>query len=263
MSEDQVESEAEAGNARRAGGSLSLGRLIPILILLAGLGAFFLFDLHQYVTADALKQHREALRAWVADYGVWSVVIFGVIYLLVAAFSIPGGAVLTVAGGFLFGPYVATLCIVIGATLGAMTLFLAARYAIADLLRAKAGPFLGKIEQGFNEDGMSYMFILRLVPLFPFWLVNLAPAFLGVPLRTFAVSTFIGIIPGTFVYALVGDGAGAVFDQGGDIDFGIISEPRVLAPIVGLIVLAFVPVVYKRLRARKARQGTGHHGGTA
>ena len=177
------------------------------------------------------------------------------IYVLVAAFSIPGGAVLTVAGGFLFGPYVATVCIVIGATIGASMLFLAARYAFADLLRAKAGPFLGKIEQGFNEDGMSYMFILRLVPLFPFWLVNLAPAFLGVPLRTFVISTFIGIIPGTFVYALVGDGAGAVFDQGGDIDFGIIFEPRVLAPIIGLVVLACVPVIYKRVKARKARNG--------
>lgn len=256
MSEKQV----ETGGARSTGGRLPLGRLVPVALLVAGLIAFFALGLHRYVTPDALKEHRVSLKMWVDNYGIWSLVVFGAVYVVVAALSIPGGALLTITGGFLFGPYHATITVLIGATLGGTALFLAARFALADFLRAKAGPYLQKIENGFNENGMNYMLILRLVPLFPFWLVNLAPAFLGVPLRTFVISTFFGIIPGTVVYALVGDGAGAVFDQGGEIDLWIIFEPRILAPIIGLIVLALIPVIYKWWRTRMAVNNGGPHG---
>ena len=151
----------------------------------------------------------------------------------------------------MFGPSVATAVVVIGATCGATILFLAARYAFADYLRGKAGGAMRRMEAGFNENPVSYMLILRLVPLFPFWLVNLVPAFLGVKIRVYVLSTLFGIIPGTFVYALVGDGAGAVLDAGGDLDLGIIFEPRILAPIVGLALLACIPIVYKRFRTRR------------
>ena len=232
-------------------GGLNVKRLLPIVVLVAGLVAFFAFDLDRFVTLDALKTHREVLQGWVESQGALAWLVYAAIYMAAVAFSIPGGAVLTIAGGFLFGPYVATSVVVIGATCGATILFLAARYAFADYLREKAGGAMRRMEAGFNENPVSYMLILRLVPLFPFWLVNLVPAFLGVKIRIYFLSTLIGIIPGTFVYSLVGDGAGAVLDAGGALDLGIIFEPRILAPIVGLALLACIPIVYKRIQARR------------
>ncbi|MDE0336000.1 MAG: TVP38/TMEM64 family protein [Defluviicoccus sp.] len=234
-----------------ASGGLNVKRLLPIAVLVAGLVAFFAFDLDRFVTLDALKTHREALHGWVDSQGVVAWLVYAAIYMAAVAFSIPGGAVLTIAGGFMFGPFVATGVVVIGATCGATLLFLAARYAFADYLRRKTGGAMRRMEAGFNENPVSYMLVLRLVPLFPFWLVNLVPAFLGVKLRTYFLSTLVGIIPGTFVYALVGDGAGAVLDAGGDLDLGIVFEPRFLAPIVGLALLACFPILYKRIQTRR------------
>lgn len=231
----------------------SLGRLVPILILLAGLAAFFLFGLDDYVSFDVLRDNRANLLDLVARYGIVAGLCFIGVYALVAAFSIPGGALLTITGGFLFGPVFGTIYVVIGATLGASALFLAARYAFADLLRAKAGAAIRKMEDGFRENAFNYLLLLRLVPLFPFFVVNLVPAFLGVTLRTYVVATFIGIIPGSFVYALVGNGLGAIFDRGEVPDLGAIFQPQFLAPILGLAVLAVIPVVYKKMKDRKNR----------
>lgn len=229
----------------------SLGRLVPILILVAGLAAFFLFGLDDYVSFDVLRDNRANLLDLVARYGIVAGLCFIGIYALVAAFSIPGGALLTITGGFLFGPVLGTVYVVIGATLGASALFLAARYAFADLLRAKAGAAIRKMEDGFRENAFNYLLLLRLVPLFPFFVVNLVPAFLGVTLRTYVVATFIGIIPGSFVYALVGNGLGAIFDRGEVPDLGAIFQPQFLAPILGLAVLAVIPVIYKKMKDRK------------
>ncbi len=229
----------------------SLGRLVPILILLAGLAAFFLFGLNDYVSFDVLRDNRANLLDLVARYGIVAGLCFIGVYALVAAFSIPGGALLTITGGFLFGPVFGTIYVVIGATLGASALFLAARYAFADLLRAKAGAAIRKMEDGFRENAFNYLLLLRLVPLFPFFVVNLVPAFLGVTLRTYVVATFIGIIPGSFVYALVGNGLGAIFDRGEVPDLGAIFQPQFLAPILGLAVLAVIPVIYKKMKDRK------------
>ncbi len=233
-------------------GGLNVKRLLPVAVLAAGLVAFFAFDLDEFVTLDALKTHRVVLQGWVESQGVVAWLVYAAIYMAAVAFSVPGGAILTIAGGFMFGPYVATGVVVVGATCGATILFFAARYAFADYLRQKTGGAMRRMEAGFNENPVSYMLILRLVPLFPFWLVNLVPAFLGVKIKIYFLSTLFGIIPGTFVYSLVGDGAGAVLDAGGDLDLGIIFEPRILAPIVGLAVLACIPIVYKRFQARRS-----------
>ncbi len=227
-------------------------RAAPIVVLVAGLGAIFGLGLDDYFTLDSLKENRGVLRQWVAAHGVAAGLVYAAVYAGVIALSIPGGLILTVAGGFLFGPYWATVYVVIGATIGAVVVFLAARYALAEFLRAKAGPALAKMETGFNEHPKSYLLVLRLVPLFPFWLVNIVPAFLGVSLRNYVTATFFGIIPGCFVYALVGDSAGAVLDRGQDLDLGIIFEPRFVWPIVGLAVLALSPVVYKKIRGGRA-----------
>ena len=229
---------------------LSAGRIVPIAFLAAGLVAFFAFDLNSYVSLDALKDHKDQLKIWVANHGFLTGLAFMAVYAVAVAFSIPGAVFITIAGGLMFGPYLATVYVVIGATVGALAVFLAARYAFRDFFRQKIGNAVKRMEAGFRENELSYMFILRLVPLFPFWLVNLVPAFLGVSVRTYVFGTLIGIIPGAFVYSLVGDGAGAVLEAGGDLDLGIIFEPRFLAPIVGLALLACLPIVYKRFRKR-------------
>ncbi len=160
-------------------------------------------------------------------------------------------AVLTIAGGFLFGITFGTLYVVVGATLGATAIFLLARSTLGDLLRAKAGPWLQRMEAGFSENAFSYMLVLRLIPLFPFFVVNLVPAFLGVSLRTYVVGTFIGIIPGTLVFILAGAGLGSVFDQGGAFTVESVLTPQIIAGLIGLSLLSLLPVVYKHVKARR------------
>ncbi|MDA0785335.1 MAG: TVP38/TMEM64 family protein [Proteobacteria bacterium] len=231
-------------------------RILPIAVLIAGFVAFFALDLNRFVSLEALKENRETLDMLVRDNGIVAILAFAAIYAVVVAFSLPGGAIMTLAGGFLFGAIGGGLIVVLAATVGATALFLIARTALGDVLRAKAGPFLSKMEQGFRQNALSYLLVLRLVPLFPFWLVNLVPAFLGVSTTTYIVGTFIGIIPGTFVYASVGNGLGALIDAGQDPDLGIIFRPEILGPLIGLAVLALVPVIYKRIQARKNRSPT-------
>ncbi len=229
----------------------SPGRLVPIAVLSAGLSLFFAFDLHHYVTLETLKTQRAWLSQQVAENAVLTAAVYILVYVVVVAFSLPVAALVTITGGFLFGLAGGTALSVVGATLGAIVLFIAARTAFYDLLHARAGPALRKMEDGFREDALSYMLVLRLVPLFPFFVVNFVPALLGVPLRIFAIGTFFGIIPGSLVYTWVGHGLGAVSDAGEAPDLGIVWSPSVLGPLIGLAVLAVIPVVYRHLKARK------------
>jgi uncharacterized membrane protein YdjX (TVP38/TMEM64 family) len=233
--------------------TILLRRILPIVVLIAGFTAFFAFELDRFVSLEALKENRETLRMLVSDNGIVAILVFGAIYATVIAFSLPGGAIMTLTGGFLFGAIGGGLVVVVGATVGATALFLIARTALGDVLRAKAGPFVSKMEDGFRQNALSYLLVLRLVPLFPFWLVNLVPAFLGVSTTTYIVGTFVGIIPGTFVYASVGNGLGALIDAGQDPDLGIIFRPEILGPLIGLAVLALLPVIYKKIQSRKNR----------
>lgn len=230
----------------------SLRRLVPLAVLAAGLAAFFAFGLGDYVTLDTLRDNRQSLGAWVAANWLLAAFLYVLAYIVIVAFSLPAGLVATLTGGFLFGTVFGGLLTVIGATIGATIIFLAARTALGDMLRAKAGPGLRRLEQGFGENAFSYMLVLRLVPIFPFFLVNLAPAFLGVSLRTYVAATFLGIIPATFVFASLGNGLGAVFDAGRDPDLGLIFEPQIIGPILALALLALLPVVYRRYTGRKA-----------
>lgn len=233
-------------------GKSPLMRLLPLAVIVAAMAAFFAFDLDRFLSFEALRDHREFLLTWTADNQALAALIFVVGYCVMVALSLPGAVWATLAGGFIFGTWIGGLYVVIGATLGATAIFLIARYALADFFRAKAAGAISKMETGFNENAMSYMFVLRLVPLFPFWLVNLVPAFLGVKLRTYMIGTFFGIMPGSLVYASVGNGLGAVFEQGGTPDLGIIFEPEILGPILGLAALSLIPVIYKRIKAKKA-----------
>jgi len=230
-----------------------LTRILPMMVIATAIAAFFFFDLGHYLSFDALAEHRHTLAAYVEAHALWASLIYLGIYIAVVAFSLPGGLVMTLTGGFLFGAVWGAAMAVTGATLGATILFLIAKTSLGDFLLAKAGNTIKKLQAGFEEDVWSYMFILRVVPIFPFFLVNLAPAFLGVPLRVYVVATFFGIIPGTFVYALAGSGLGQVFDQGGTFSAANIMTPSMIGALVGLGVLALVPVVYKKWKQKEVR----------
>ena len=252
--EDRHPAAARPGTGPR----ITWKRLIPFLVLLAGLVAFFALGLDDYVTVEALRDNRDFLLAFVERYGVLAGLVYMLIYAAAIAICVPGGAVMTMAGGFLFGVKLATVYVVFAATLGATVLFVIVKYALGDPVRARMRPWLGRMEDGFNRDAFSYLLSLRLFAVFPFWAVNLVPAFLGVRLGTYVAATLIGIIPATFIFAGLGNGLGAILDAGETPDLAIVTKPEVLAPIAGLAVLALLPVAYrryKRARGEDSRRG--------
>jgi uncharacterized membrane protein YdjX (TVP38/TMEM64 family) len=230
----------------------SLKRIWPLGALALAIVAVFALDLDRYLTFSALRENREMLTALVAKNMLLAALAFVVVYALAIALSVPGGAILTIAGGFMFGSIFATILVVFAATLGATLVFLIAKTALGDPLRARAGPFLKRMEAGFQEDALNYLLVLRLIPIFPFWIVNLVPAFLGVPLRTYVLGTFIGIIPGSFVFASVGAGIGSVLDSGQEFSPASVLTPQILIALIGLALLALLPVAYRKLKARSA-----------
>ncbi len=238
-----------SGNANRA--MAAARRRWPVAALLAAVVALVTFGPDNEVILEALRENREALVAFVADNAAVASLVYAAVYALAIAFSVPGGAMMTIIGGFLFGTVQATAYVVFAATLGATALFLVARHAVGDRLRSRAGPWMQKMEAGFQKNALNYLLFLRLVPLFPFFVVNLVPAFLGVTVRTYVVCTFVGIIPGTFVFALVGAGLGRVVDTGGDLDVSTALSPEKIAGRVGLGALAVTPVIYKKLLDRR------------
>lgn len=223
-------------------------RLALVAALVAGFGAFFAFGLDEYLSYAALRAHRAELGELVAARPLAAGLCYVLIYAVAVALSVPGGALMTIAGGFLFGSIVATALTVVGATAGAAAIFLIAKTALGDPLRARAGPWLKRTEEGFRADALNYLLVLRLVPLFPFFVVNVVPAFLGVSLRTYVIGTFFGIIPGTFVFASVGAGLGSVLESSAEFQASSVLTTEVVVALVGLAVLALVPVVYRRWR---------------
>ena len=227
---------------------VSARRLVPLGLLVAAGIAFIAAGGHKYLTFANLAENRDWLCNLVARWGFVAALTYVAVYGIVVSLSVPGGAVLTIAGGFLFGTWLGAVCAVIGATLGATAIFLAARAGLGGLAQ-RAGPFVGRLEAGFRADAFSYLLVLRLVFIFPFWLVNLVPALVGVRLPTYVLATFLGIIPATFVYASLGNGLGSVVEDPG---LGVLLRPSILVPIVGLAFLALIPVGYKRWRDKKA-----------
>jgi uncharacterized membrane protein YdjX (TVP38/TMEM64 family) len=245
--------ETDPAPAAKARGHAGLGRWLPLLVVAAAMVAFFASGLGRYLTFQGLAEHRDWLAAEVARLGFAAPLLFILVYAALVAMSVPAGAILTLTGGFLFGPWLGGLYSLVAATLGGTVVFLIARTSLGDLLRRCAGPYLRKLEVGFRENAASYLLVLRLVPLFPFWLVNLVPALLGVSLRTFVLGSFFGMAPGCFVYASLGAGIGTVIAAGRTPDLGIILQWRVLGPLLAMAALACVPILYKRYaRGRQA-----------
>ena len=228
-------------------------RLLPLGAILIALGLFFALGGPQYVSIESLRENREALSALVAENFALVLIGFIALYALLVGISFPGASFLSIFGGFLFGTIVGGFGIVIGATIGATAIFLAARYALGDTLSKKAGPYMKKFEAGLKENELSYLFILRLIPAFPFFIVNIVPALFDVKLRNYVLSTFFGIIPGALVYASVGAGVGAIFDAGGEVKLsGLMTQPKVIGPILGLIALSLLPILYKKFKGAPA-----------
>ena len=232
---------------------LSLYRLWPVLVLVGGLLIYVSFDGSKYLSLENLRLYRADLEIYVTNYTTISLIIFAIAYVVVVVFSLPGASVMTVTAGFLFGVLIGTGLAVVSATVGATGIFLIAKTTLGDPLRAHAGLSLKKMELEFKENALSYLLILRLVPLFPFFIVNVVPAFLGVKLRIYVSATAIGIIPGTFVYAQVGAGLDSILVGDEKLTISTVFSGDVLAALIGLAILSASPIFYKFLRNLKER----------
>ena len=244
-------------------------RFLPLGLLALALVAIVASGLHRYLTLEAFIGRREQLAGWVEAHHFLALLIFVVAYTMAVAVSVPGASLLTVAGGFLFGGLIGGTAAVVAATLGATLLFMAAGTSFGAMLQARAGGFLARLQKGFEQDAAAYMLFLRLVPAFPFWAVNLAPALLGVRLWTFVWTTFVGIIPGTFAFAFAGAGIDSVAlaqkqayesclasgAQGCTMHLYLhqLVTPQLIVACVALGVVALIPVLLRRWRTAKAR----------
>jgi uncharacterized membrane protein YdjX (TVP38/TMEM64 family) len=237
-------------------------RFVPLALLLLGAGAVLGTGAHRYLSLEAVIEHRERLQGLVEAHAAAAVVVYVGVYVAAVTLSIPGAVFLTILGGFLFGWLLGGAAAVVAATLGAIGVFLIARTSVGDALLRRAGRRIQALAAGFRADALSYLLFLRLLPVVPFWVTNLASAFFGVPLRTFALGTMIGVVPGTYAFAVVGSGLDSVIRAqkeareaclraGGaacsvDLSVASLLTPPMIAAIAALAVLALAPVLVRR-----------------
>ena len=255
--------EVDEADGRAAGTNAPTGRIrrfVPAFVVAAGLAAGYALGLQRYLSLDFLAASSDALTGYAAAHPVLAPSLFFAAYVAAVAFSFPAASVLTIFGGFLFGWLAGGTLVAFAATLGATLLFLAARGAFADMLRRRLGGFAGRVAAGFEEDAFGYLLALRLAPIFPFFVVNIAPAFLKVGLRTYVAATFLGILPGTFAYAWLGQGVGSVIGaarKGGHAaSLADLVTPQITLAFALLALVAALPPVVRRIRRQR-----GHSGG--
>ena len=245
-------------------------RWLPLLIIVALLVLAYVFGLHEYLSLSNLIKQREFLSIIVSENFILAMLGYMLLYTLLVAISFPGASLVTMASGLLFGTILGGFVTVFGATLGAVIIFLVARSSFGDFLQTKAGPFMNKMVEGFQKDAFQYLLTIRLTPVFPFWVVNIVPALLNMKLAPYAIATFFGIIPGTFVYASIGTGLDSVFKnvestQPGcveanscEFDLKTLVTPEILYALVGLAIISFLPFIIKKIRAmRNPPEGEG------
>ncbi|MEM8627649.1 MAG: TVP38/TMEM64 family protein [Pseudomonadota bacterium] len=242
-------------------------RYLPLIVLVAALGVIFGMGWHTALIRE-IGLNLETIQAFVADNRVLALVMFGLAYAAAVVLVPPAGSIMTIGGGLVFGALYAVPATVLGATLGATILFLIVKTSLGEALAKQAGAWVDKLRGGFQENALSYMLFLRLVPAFPFFVVNVVPGLLGVPLRTYVIGTLIGIIPGTTAYSLLGEGAGSIFEEantnyqacvaqnGADgctysISFANLVTPELVMAFGALAVVALLPMVIKRFSGRK------------
>jgi len=228
-----------------------LARLWPLLLIAALIVAAWASGATRFLSFEALGEHHAAIAAWVDARPLLAAGAYVAVYVVVVALSLPGGVVMTLAGGLLFGPFLGTGLTVLGATAGACLLFLAARSALAPLVAGRAAALLDRVRPGLERDGFFYLLTLRLIPVVPFWLANLAPALIGMPFGAYAAATFLGIIPGTAVFSGIGAGLGEILAAGARPDLSVIFSPPILLPLLGLAGLSLLGAWWRK-RTRNA-----------
>lgn len=231
-------------------------RFLPLAVIVSGLGFAYAMGWQQYFSLDFLAQSRGMLTEYVSANYVFSLLAFFGIYTLAVAFAFPAASILSIFGGFLFGWLVGGILVAVGATVGATALFMAARTAFGDFLRDQVGGRVKKLKDGFEADAFSYLLVLRLAPVFPFFVMNIAPALFKVPLGTYVLATFIGILPGTFAYTFLGQGVGSVLEKaeeaGEMASIGDLVTTEITLAFVALAIVAALPMIIKRLRRQAA-----------
>lgn len=230
---------------------IHLARWLPLVALIFILFAFFYFHLYRFFSFRLLHQHQEELFKWTNEHYVLAVVLYILIYTITVAASIPTAIFFTILAGYLFDVWPGSLYVVLCDTLGGAIFFVAVQIALMDWFRKKIGKRLQHFEDEFNENAFNYLLTLRLIPIFPSWLVNIVAALLGVPLGAFVFATFLGIIPSTIVYTSIGHSLGNLFQAGKMPNPDIIFRPDMFLPLLGLAVLAILPVVYKYFRKKR------------
>jgi uncharacterized membrane protein YdjX (TVP38/TMEM64 family) len=245
----------------------ALRRWLPLLVILALGAGFMASGLHRYLTLEATVRYLDLLNGFIARHAVLAMLAYVSVYVAVVALSLPGALVMTILGGLLFDWLIGGALAVTGATLGAAVIFLAARTSLGATLREKAGPRLAGLAEGFRSDAASYLLFVRLVPLFPFALVNLAAATFSVPFLTFIWTTVVGILPGTFAFSLAGASLDGVVDSQREafmackaagaadcrlaIDLKALVSRKLLLAFAALGVVALIPMLARRWSSRK------------
>jgi uncharacterized membrane protein YdjX (TVP38/TMEM64 family) len=226
--------------------------LVGLLVLLMGGNAAMLaLGLDGQLGLDAVRRHHAILASFVNGDPLLASLLFMVAYGLAVAISVPGVQILAVVGGWLFGWLHGTIYVAVAATIAGTSVFLLARTALAHSLYERAGPALQRFANGFRDHAPSYVFVLQLVPLFPYAIVNTLPAACGVRLRTFVFGAFLGVLPSTLLLAQFGSGLGDVLAQGTAIQLSHLLTPQILGALAGLGALALVPIFYRSYRARR------------
>jgi len=248
-----------------------LKRWGPLVVLLLAVAAAWWFGLQRYLSLQAIIEHRDQLVEFVAAHRIAAVLLYALVYIVAVALSLPGGAILTICGGFLFGWLLSGSVTVVAATAGATLIFLIAQSSFGDSLVRRAGPWAEKFADGLRKDAFNYLLFLRLVPAFPFWLVNVVPALFGIPLRTYVIATLVGIVPGTFAYSILGSGLDSIIaaeraryaacvEANGSgacaikFNAGSLITPQIIAAFVALGIVALIPVVLRWRRERAANK---------
>lgn len=231
-------------------------KLAPLAVMAGAVILVFSTGLHRYLSIETLQEKRELLLELVHRHPVNGVLVYIAAYAVMVALSIPGALIMSMSGGFLFGPVLGSAAAVTGMTIGATAMYLVARSALGGFLKrhTAAGGMVSRVEAGVRANAFVYLLILRLLPAVPFWLCNLVAGFVNIPLRTYVVATILGVIPSTFIYASIGSGLGHVFDRGGKPDLSLIGDPEVMLPLIGLGLLSVLPLAYHAWRVRRDRR---------
>lgn len=235
--------------------SRRLVRFAPVGIVVLGLALGYAFGLQNYLSLGYLAEQRQTLRAYVDANVIWSALLFTGVYILAVAFSFPAASILTIFGGFLFGWLLGGSLVAVGATIGASILFMATRSAFGSFLRHRVDGVVKKLADGFRENAFGYLFVIRLAPVFPFFVVNIAAALFDISLARFVAATFFGILPGTFAYAYLGQGVDSVMiaaqEAGRQAQISDLVTREITLAFFALAVVALIPTIVKQVRQRR------------